>query len=324
MPLRIALFGTGEFALPTFRALIESAEHDVVGVYTQPDRTGRGHHRHVNKIKVLAEEHAVPVFQPERVNRAESLQQLRQLAADVFVVAAYGQILKPEFLAIPPLGAFNLHGSLLPRHRGAAPVQYSIWEGDRLGGVTMFQIEPALDSGPMVGRVQTEIRPDETSADLMLRLAELSIELTRDVLQQLQSGTAVFESQDETQVTLAPKIRKEDGIIDWQQSACRIDCQVRAMQPWPKASTDLLVPGRPPLRCILLQVEPVGQTAAVSAGHGQGAVGSLIPDRSSVYAVTGDGLLKIKVIQPAGKKPMDAAAFVNGYVSGSAARFSSP
>ena len=121
MTLRIVLFGTGEFALPTFRTLIESSAHEVVGVYTQPDRSGRGHHRHVNHVKELAMAHQVPVFQPHNVNLPEELEALRNLEADVFVVAAYGQILKPDFLAIPPLGAFNLHGSLLPRHRGAAP-----------------------------------------------------------------------------------------------------------------------------------------------------------------------------------------------------------
>ena len=163
MSLRIILLGTGEFALPPFRALLESTTHQVVGVCTQPDRTGRGHHRHVNKVKLLAEEFGTLVLQPERVNTSDSLNILRELNADLFVVAAYGQILKPEFLAIPRLGAFNLHGSLLPRHRGAAPVQYAIWKGDAQTGVTMFQIEPALDSGPMVGKVRTSIQPGETS-----------------------------------------------------------------------------------------------------------------------------------------------------------------
>ena len=235
MPLRIVLLGTGEFAVAPFRALMES-EHDVVAVYTQPDRIGRGHHRHVNPVKVLAEEYSIPCRQPERVNRSAELEKLRDFEANVFIVAAYGQILKPDFLAIPPLGAFNLHGSLLPRHRGAAPVQYSIWAGDREAGVTIFQIEPALDSGPMVGKIATEIGPKETSGQLMERLAELSRPLTLDVVNQLAAGTAVFEVQDDRLVTLAPKIPKEAGVIDWSQSARDVDCHVRAMQPWPKAS----------------------------------------------------------------------------------------
>ncbi len=281
MPLRLALFGTGSFALPPFQTLIES-KHEIAAIYTQPDRTGRGHHRHVNPVKVLAEEHDIPVGQPERVNLPEVLDELRGLAADVFIVAAYGQILKPDFLAIPRLGAFNLHGSLLPRHRGAAPVQYSIWKGDTQAGVTVFQIETALDSGPIVGRVATPIQAKETSGELMARLAELSGPLTLDVVHQLESGTAVFEPQDESLVTLAPKIKKEEGLIDWTGSAAEIDCHVRAMWPWPKAST-ILRTGDTEMRCILTEVEPVSGTSSgnrdgiretTGCCHGAGTAGS--------------------------------------------------
>lgn len=311
MSLNIVLLGTGEFALPPFRALIESTDHTVVGVYTQPDRTGRGHHRHVNKVKVLAEEHGVPVFQPERVNAPEVLDELRSLNADVFVVAAYGQIMKPAFLAIPRLGAFNLHGSVLPRHRGAAPVQYSIWKGDADAGVTMFQIEPALDSGPMVGKVLTPIGPKETSGELMLRLADLSVDLTRDVVDQLDRQTAVFEPQDASQVTLSPKIKKEEGVINWSQSAQQIDCHVRAMNPWPKASTWLHANDRKPLRCILLDVEPV--TVPVPETIADAPAGTIDVSEKQLWVHTADGLLKVLTLQPEGKKAMDATAFLNGY-----------
>ncbi len=308
MALRIAVFGTGEFALPTFRALMESERHKVVGAYTQPDRTGRGHHRHVNKVKELAEQHGVPVFQPEKINKAEALEELRGLAADVFIVAAYGQILKPEFLAMPRLGAFNLHGSLLPRHRGAAPVQYSIWKGDQQAGVTIFQIEPALDSGPMIGKVATDIGPKETSGELMTRLADLSVDLTFTALDQLEAGTAVFETQDESLVTLAKKIQKEDGLIDWGQSAQQVDCHVRAMQPWPKASTFLYAPDRKPLRCIVTQAKPLSSSATSTTPAGR-----IITEDKRLLVQTGHGLLEIEMIQPEGKKPMDAAGFLNGY-----------
>ncbi len=310
MSLRIVLLGTGEFALPPFRALMESASHEVVGVYTQPDRTGRGHHRHVNKVKVLAEENGVPVFQPERVNKPDVLDELRSLQADVFIVAAYGQIMKPEFLAIPRLGAFNLHGSLLPRHRGAAPVQYSIWKGDSDAGVTIFQIEPALDSGPMVGKVATPIGAKETSGELMLRLADLSVKLTLEVVNQLDAGTAVFEPQDTSLVTLSPKIKKEQGIIDWSQSAAEIDCHVRAMNPWPKASTWLHAEGRKPTRCILLDVETVnGEDFAI----GSSQPGAIDASQKHLFVHTGDGILKVVTLQPEGKKAMDGKALLNGY-----------
>lgn len=307
--------GTGEFALPPFTALMKSTDHDVVGVYTQPSRTGRGHHRHVNKVKVLAESQGVPVFQPQKVNTSESLAELSDLNADVFVVAAYGQILKPELLAIPRLGAFNLHGSLLPRHRGAAPVQYSIWKGDRETGVTIFQIEPSLDSGPMVGKVTTEIQPQETSGELMLRLAELSVPLTLDVVNRLANDSAVFEPQNVDNVTLAPKIKKHDGVIDWSQTASEVDCHIRAMQPWPKAVTWLLAEGRKPLRCIIHAARPKS-TGALTAGT------ISLHDRTLVVGC-GTGTILIETIQPDGKKPMDAMGFANGYGVNEKAEFSS-
>ncbi|MEP3479460.1 MAG: methionyl-tRNA formyltransferase [Fuerstiella sp.] len=324
MSLKIVLMGTGAFALPTFRHLMEASAndpdaHDVVGVFTQPERTGRGHHRHVNPVRVLGEEHGVPVFQPDRVNDPEMLDALRALNADVFVVAAYGQIMKQVLLDIPRLGAFNLHGSLLPKYRGAAPVQFTIWNGDPVGGVTMFQIEPALDSGPMVGVVETAITADDTSATLMSRLAELSVELTVDVLNKLDLGTADFVDQDADFVTLAPKIQKHEGVIDWGKSAVEIDCHIRAMQPWPKASTWLLLPQRKPLRCIL-------QGATVAQASSRCEAGTVIdaPDGSSdLHIVTGDGVLAVSMIQPEGKKPMDAAGFANGYLGKQTARFGS-
>lgn len=315
MSLRIVLLGTGEFALPAFRALLKHANHTVVGAFTQPERTGRGHHRHVNPVRQLAEQHDVPVFQPERVNRPEVLDQLRALQADVFIVAAYGQILKPEFLAIPRLGAFNLHGSLLPRWRGAAPVQFSIWKGDGETGVTIFQIEPALDSGPMVGKVVTEIGEHETSGELMLRLAELSVPLTLEVVGQLDAGTAVFENQDADQVTLAPKIQKTDGVIQWQQSATEIDCHVRAMQPWPKACTWLHLPDRPSVRCILLQVQPQIEKTASSPG-------GIDVSQRQLIVQTGQGSVKVQKLQPEGRAAMDATAFLNGCGLTSVAYFS--
>lgn len=314
MSLQIALFGTGEFAMPVFRHLITGDTHKVVGVGTQPDRTGRGHHRHVNPVKELAQQYGVPVFQPGNVNAPDVLDELRSLKADVFLVAAYGQILKQDFLDLPRLGAFNLHGSLLPRHRGAAPVQYSIWKGDSEGGVTIFQIERALDSGPMIGKVATPIQPRETSAQLMNRLAELSIGLTDQALAELDAGTAVFESQDPERVTLAPKIRKEDGIINWNQSAPEIDCQIRAMQPWPKASSWLKCANRRPIRCIVLQAEPRDESLS-------SAPGTIHVEAGEVQVSCGSGRLILKLVQPEGRKAVDAASFANGFQLAAGARF---
>ncbi|MFY9255821.1 MAG: methionyl-tRNA formyltransferase [Fuerstiella sp.] len=311
--LKIVLMGTGEFALPTFKVLIESSKHQVVGVYTQPERTGKGHHRHVNPVKVLAEDHGIPVFQPAKVNSPEALLELQNLNADVFIVAAYGQIMKPAFLAIPRLGAFNLHGSILPRHRGAAPVQYSIWTGDQLAGVTIFQIEPSLDSGPIVGLVTTEIGAKETSGELMLRLADLSVELALEVVDQLDAGTAIFQPQDQSQVTLSPKIPKEAGVIDWSQSAEQIGCHVRAMQPWPKASAVLQAEGRKPLRCIFLDVDFIKDHQVIGELGPHAGSGKIKLANKRLYVAASSGWLQVNLIQPDGKKPMDGTAFANGY-----------
>jgi methionyl-tRNA formyltransferase len=305
VPLKLVLMGTGEFAVPPFEAVMNSG-HQVVAVFTQPDR---GVRQHRNVVKEKAASHGIPVFQPERVNRSEMLDSLRTMDADVFLVAAYGQILKPELLTIPRLGAFNLHGSLLPRHRGAAPVQYSIWKGDEITGVTMFRIEPSLDSGPMVGKVITRIDPEETSGDLMLRLAQLCVPMTLDVLNQLELGTATFETQNVTQVTLAPKIPRDAGVIQWQSSMKDIDCHVRAMQPWPKASTILHRQGHPPLRCIIVKVRQWpgnGPSSSAIAGAVRSEDGHLL-------VKVGDGWLEIARIQPEGRKVMNGPDFLRGY-----------
>jgi methionyl-tRNA formyltransferase len=306
--LRIVVLGTGEFAVPAFRALMES-EHQVVAAYTQPDRTGRGHHRHVNVVKVLAEQHQVPVYQPQNINLPAVLDELRDHNADVFIVAAYGQILKRGLLEIPRLGAFNLHGSLLPRHRGAAPVQYSIWKGDQETGVTIFQIERALDSGPVVGSVSTPIGKEETSGELMLRLAELCVPLTLQVVHELEAGTAQFVRQDEDRVTLAPRIQKHDGIINWSAPASDIECQIRAMQPWPRAVTWLTGPQMEAQRFVLLAADAA--PAGISAFSNQ--PGAIQCSSGRLAVMTGSGPLEILRLQLDGRKPVQATAFLNGF-----------
>jgi methionyl-tRNA formyltransferase len=309
MPLRIVVMGTGSFAVPTFQTLLDS-DHQVAAIVTQPDRVGRGHHRHPHPVRELGERHGITVLQPQRAAAADFIDQLQAIRPDVIIVAAYGQILKKSLLEIPGLGAFNLHGSLLPRHRGAAPVQYSIWKGDQRTGVTMFQIEPALDSGPIVGTCETEIQPSETSASLMARLAELSAPLTLDVLQQLEAGTAVFTPQNHAAATLAPKIAKEDGEIDWQQSATAVDCHIRAMIPWPRASTCLLRPGHADLRCILHEVIPHEDGSPVSSITRPPGTVSL--QRREMFVSCGSGNVQIRRIQPQGGRVLSIGDFVNG------------
>lgn len=317
MPLRLVMMGTGTFALPTFRALFGSGQ-EVVGLVTQPDRVGRGHHHHPHPMKEYGVVHGVPVFQPEDVNAPESLDRLREFQADVFVVAAYGQILSAELLAIPRWGAINLHASLLPKYRGAAPIQYAVWQGETETGVTVFRIEPKLDAGPILGVVRTPIEPHETSGELEERLAELAAPLTLTVLDQIEHGTTQPQPQPTGGVTRARKLKKEAGLIDWSGGAREIDCHIRAMQPWPMPGTLLHLPGKPPLRMLVLRV------AAVDPPAGLGPVpGAVLAAGGRLFVRCGDGALEVLTLQPAGKRAMPARDFLQGHALTAGARLDS-
>ncbi len=304
MPYRLVMMGTGTFALPTLKALCESS-HEVAALVTQPDRRGRGHHRHPHPMKETAQSAGVPVFQPEDVNAPESLDELRRIDADVFIVAAYGQILSAELLSIPKLGAYNLHASLLPKYRGAAPIHYAILEGETETGVTLFRIEPRLDAGPILGMTRTAIGDDETTGELEERLAEDAAVLTLQVLGELEAGTAREQPQTED-ATRAPKMRKEMGEIDWTQPAERIARHVRAMQPWPSPYTFLHQPGSPVSRVLILKTSPgEGDSESLQPG-------SIVADGKTLQVQTGSGLLRVLRLQPAGKREMEAEEFLRG------------
>lgn len=304
------MMGTGRFALPTFLSLYDTP-HSVVGLFTQPDRTGRGHHRHVNPLKEAALERGTPVFQPQSINTPESVGDLRSLEADLCIVAAYGQILKPDVIGAASLGAVNVHASLLPKYRGAAPIQYAIWHGETETGVTLFQIEPRLDAGPILAMDRLPIGPRDTSGDLEPRLAEFAVPLVRQVLDGLVTGDLPRTAQDPAHVTLAPRLKKSDGGIDWSQSAHQISCHIRAMQPWPTPFTFYHGEGRKPLRLIVT-------TAAVLPSNDEdivaGRVGTVAAVRGSGLVInTGDGFLEIHRVRPEGKREMPIADFVNGH-----------
>ena len=306
MPLRLVMMGTGSFAVPTFKRLYES-EHDVVGLFTQPDRTGRGHHRHVNPLKETALEHGTPVFQPQSAKTPEAIADLASCDADLCVVAAYGQILSAELLAVPRLGAINLHGSLLPKYRGAAPVQYAVWNGEAESGVTIFQIEPKLDAGAILGVVKTPIGAKETSGELMARLGDLSVDITLEVINKLAAGTATPILQNADEVTQSPMLKKADGLINWSEPAERIECQIRAMQPWPKAHTYLhRANSDKPQRLIVLDADPV----EISGDKPPGTV--IQADARTVIVQTGTSGLELKTIQPEGKRALKTAEYQCG------------
>lgn len=305
--LRLAMMGTGEFAAPAFEGLYETG-HDVVALYTQPPRTGRGHHKHVrNPLSEIAEKHGTPVFHPEKVNTPEALAELRALDLDLLVVAAYGQILSAELLATPRLGAINLHASLLPKYRGAAPINYAILRGETETGVTIFQIEPSLDAGPILGMTAIPIGPEETTGELEPRLAEMAGPLVNRVIEDLATGQAKPELQDDAAATLAPKIKKSLGAIDWTRSAHEVDCHIRAMQPWPKPFTFWLRPEGKPLRLVIRKVRPID-------AHSAELPGTVLTDEDERLLVqTGTGVVEIVEIQPEGKRVMPAGDFLRGH-----------
>ncbi len=316
MALRLVFLGTGTFALPAFLALVDS-EHEVAALVTQPDRTGRGHHRHLNEIKDAALAVGIDVFQPENAGTDVALERLRSYAADLFVVAAYGQILTEELLAIPRLGAVNLHASLLPKYRGAAPIHYAILNGETRTGVCVFQIVRELDAGPVLGCVETEIGPEETSGDLETRLADLAGPLILQTTAELEAGTAVAVPQDHSRATFAPKMRKSLGQIDWSQPSERIQCHIRAMQPWPMPFTFLHDGSGNPIRLLILEVADPRPTSTVSGAPGQ----LTVDNEGRLLVATGDRALAVTRLQPAGKKPMTAADFLRGHAIGAEHRF---
>jgi methionyl-tRNA formyltransferase len=319
------MMGTGTFAEPTFEALLK-AEEDVVGLVTQPDRDAgnkRGSTRQTGKgMAAIAGIAGVPVLQPESINTPEGITALKAFAPDLLVVAAYGQILKPAVIEIPARGAINVHASLLPKYRGAAPVAHAILNGESETGVTIIRITPGLDAGEMLAKALLPILPDETAGELEVRLAPLGAGLAVDVIRKLKAGPVAGEKQDPGRVTKAPKLTKEMGAIDWTQPAEKIGRLVRAMQPWPTAYTFLHKPGKESVRVLVTRVRNLGPVEGVSANRSAvGTVITLDPDRLIVPAFDGSSVVEILELQPAGKKKMSAAEFLRGHPAGEGVRF---
>ncbi len=306
MPLRLVMFGTGGFALPTFRGLYET-QHEVVGLVTQPERSGQGHHEHRNPLKESAQERGTPVFQPVKANLPDSIARLREFQADLFVVAAYGQILSAELLGIPRLGAINVHASLLPKYRGAAPIQFAVINGETETGITIFQIEPKLDAGPILGIEKIAIGPKETYGELEVRLAQLAVPLTQKVVDALANGTAQPLVQDASQVTKAGRLKKTDGFVPWHKSSYLVNAHIRGVQPWPKPSAILRLKDGRELRLLILEVE--ARDRALSGDPGTIEV----INRSQMFVKTGDGCVEILSLQPDGKRAMSPADLLRGH-----------
>jgi methionyl-tRNA formyltransferase len=310
-PLRIAFFGTPEFAVPTLERLLQS-HHPVVGVITQPDRPrGRGQKVTDAPVKALAVARGVPVFQPPRLRDPDVEATLHSWQPDLAVVAAYGKLIPDRLLAVPRLGTINVHASLLPKYRGAAPVHRAVMAGDSETGVTIMRVIRELDAGAMFATATRVIGADETSVEVERALARLGAGLLLQVVDALAEGTAVEEPQDEAQATYAPKITKEEGLIDWGRPAQAIHDMVRGLYPWPHAYTFLAGS-----RVIVLRtrVEP-------PAGYPQAPGTVFHVSRDAMHVMAGDSrAVAIEEIQPEGRRPMHVREFLAGHAVASGAR----
>lgn len=302
--LNIIFAGTPDFAATHLQALLNS-EHNVIAVYTQPDKpAGRGKKLQASPVKQLAEAHHIPVYQPKSLRKEESQAELQALNADVMVVVAYGLILPEAVLKAPKYGCLNVHGSLLPRWRGAAPIQRSIWAGDTETGVTIMQMDIGLDTGDMLHKVTTPILATETSASLYAKLAELAPPALLEVLNGLTSGQFKPEKQQDEQANYAEKLTKEEAKLDWNMTACQLERNIRAFNPAPMAYLTLMV-NEVEERIKVYQAEVLP--------HQEKAVGTVLAvDKNGIQIATQQGVLNITQLQPAGKKPMSVQDFLNG------------
>jgi methionyl-tRNA formyltransferase len=300
--MRIAYLGSGEIGCPTLRALIGDARHEVAAVITQPDRpTGRHQTLTPGPVKRVALEHRLPVLQPERVRRPEAVEAIRELHADALVVFAYGQVLPPAVLDAPRVACLNLHASLLPRHRGAAPIQAAILAGDAASGLTVMYMDAGLDTGDILLEERFLLRRRETGGSLHDRLAALAPETLLHALDLLAAGTAPRTPQDAALATYAPKLDRGSGRIDWSEDYRAIERRIRAMQPWPGASTTL--------RGQTLKIH-----AALPVRRCAGAPGEVVraSSRGLLVAAAGGGVL-LREVQLEGGRRMAAGEFLRGH-----------
>lgn len=302
MAVRVLFFGTPRFAVPTLERLLASS-HTVVGVVTQPDRPrGRGQLYSASPVKAVALRHDVPVFQPTQLKDAQWQSEIRAVGADIGVVVAYGRILPQTLLDIPPMGLINVHASLLPRWRGAAPIHRAVIAGDAVTGVTIMRVVLALDAGPMLSTVETTIDAADTSETLELRLADAGATLLVETLDRMASGPVIGTPQDESLVTYAERLQRAESAINWTRAAVDIDRQVRGLQPWPLAVARIAD------RTVALL-----HSAVVSTDDTPASPGTIVRAAGDqLHVACGAGVLAITQVKPEGRRPMPTRAFLNG------------
>lgn len=304
MPLKIVFCGTPAFALPSLHHLIAQSDFQVVGVVTQPDRPrGRGGEMSASPVKEAALDAGLAVYQPEKIKSESAHDYFKRVAPDVAVIIAYGQIIPASLIAIPRLGWINLHGSLLPKYRGAAPVHWAIINGETRTGITTMQIDAGLDTGAILLKCKLDIGPDETSPELAARLADAGAPLIVETLRALHGGEIQPIAQNSSEATFAPPLKKEDGRIDWRQSAQKIYNQIRGLQPWPGAFTN----------CRNQKCAIWGKPAQLAEARKMDAPGVLATEAGELFVACGEtSALRLEFVQLEGRKRVAAREFANG------------
>ena len=311
----IVFFGTPQFAVPTLAHLLTS-RHTIAGVVTQPDKPrGRGQKVTDAPVKAVAVAHGIPVFQPERLRDPDVANTLRHWQPDLGVVVAYGKLIPDELLRLPRFGMINVHASLLPKYRGAAPVHRAVIDGETETGVTIMQVVKALDAGDMLGRLARPIGPDETSDVVERALAADGARLLLDVVDRLEAGRIQPEPQDHSRSTYAPKLTKQEGLVDWTLSAREIHNRVRGLYPWPHTYSYL-----DGTRVMLLKTV-IPPQAGTPANSPPGTI--VDATREAIHVATGNGTIAILVLQPEGRKPMQVREFLAGRAVTPGMRFES-
>jgi len=299
--MRIVFMGTPEFAVPSLEALLKFEQ--VVGIVTQPDRPkGRGQVLTPSPVKLIAQRERIPVLQPTKMKDPDFLAALAAWKPELIAVAAFGRILPPAILSLPPKGCINVHGSLLPKYRGAGPIQWAIINGETETGITTMLMDEGMDTGAMLLQERISIAPDDTAGSLSPRLAEVGGRLLVETIAKLNAGTLVLRSQDHGQATMAPLLKKEDGAIEWTLPARAIANRIRGLTPWPGAYTFLKGD-----RWVICRAVAIDDTPSLAPGLVEAVT------KDAIHVATGQGILAIKELQPANSRRMPAAQFLAGH-----------
>lgn len=300
--MRVIFMGTPDFAVGTLEEII-AAGHEVVLVVTQPDKPkGRGKSMQAPPVKECALEHGIEVYQPVKIREAECVEYLRKYEPDIMIVAAFGQILPKEILDMPKYGCVNVHASLLPKYRGAAPIQWAVINGDAVSGVTTMRMDVGLDTGDMIEKAEVVLAEDETGGSLFDRLSEVGAKLCVHTMQSIEEGTATYTKQEEAEATHVGMIQKQMGNIDWNQPAVVIERLIRGLNPWPSAYTRLNG-----------KTLKIWRASVESGGDSKDAGKVIAVSKKELKVQTGDGMLSLLEVQLEGKKRMDIESFLRGY-----------